>query len=150
MSDANRPAAAAELSPEMAALRAGLEQSALQRLGATNWFPPFALAMRPDGGIIDYSASIPAEQATPEMVHKVLVAGLGKGAREGRFRAVGLCHGIVMKDSGRHALRIVLEQPGGVAREVIAPYLKQADGKFTLEPATVTATTSVIFFDDSI
>jgi hypothetical protein len=109
------------------------------------------MAMLPDGKIIDYSVTMPAEQATPEIIYKVLVTGLGQGARQGRFRAVGICHGVAMKDTGRAALRILLEQPGGVAREVLRPFEKRAGSTApSLLKETVTATSAVIYFDDQM
>ena len=147
MSETNRPGTSAELPPDLTALRSLLERSAVQRLTATNWFPPFAVAMQSDGNIVDYSASLPAEQATPETIYNVLVQGLTTGARQGRFRAAALCHGVAMKDSGHHAIRMVLEQRDGTALQVIAPYVKHVGGKPTLQAATVTAAKAVVFAD---
>jgi hypothetical protein len=141
------PSETADLPPDLATLRARLEQAALQRLKATKWFPPFALAVMPDGNVVDYSVSLPADQATPELVYAVLVKGLAGGVRNNRFRAVGLCHGTVLKDGGRHAIRIVLEQPG-LAREVIAPYQTQASGNATLEPGRVIQGKPAVFVPD--
>lgn len=147
MSDANQPAAEA-LPPDLADLRARLEASAVQRIAATNWFPPFALAMLPDGNVVDYSASLPADQATPEAVYHILVKGLSRAARQHRFRAVGVCHGIVVNDSGRKAIRLMLEQPDGTAREIIAPYVKPATGKPSLQQAQVSVGKPLVFAGD--
>jgi hypothetical protein len=141
------PREATDLPPDLAGLRARLEQAALQRLKATQWFPPFALAVLPDGNVVDYSASVPAEQATPELVYTVLVKGLAGAARNNRFRAVGLCHGVVMKDGGRTGIRMLLEQPD-LAREVIVPYRKEQGGKLTLEPGQVTKGKPAVFVPD--
>jgi hypothetical protein len=149
MSEANRPAdaAAADLPPDLAELRAQLEQAAVQRLAATRSFPPFGLAMLPDGNVIDYSVSVPAEKATPELIYNVLVKGLRGSARQHKFRAVGLCHTIV-KDNGHHAIRLLFEPRSGLTVELTVPFLIGIGRTPTLAAAEVAVAKATVFIDD--
>ena len=126
-------------------LKARLLRDALSRMAGGKWFRPFALSVLPDGRVIDYSVSVPPGKETPELIYSVLIKGLSEGAARGQFHAVGLCHDVVLKDGGRNGLRLVLEDINGVAREIIIPYRREANGNVRLDQEQVGAAKAVLF-----
>lgn len=112
-------------------------------------FYPFAASMRHDGEIGLEAAYAGEEHPASQEVLDLLIQGFRLGAREGRYRAVGICVDVCVKSPNGHgqtdAVRVSLEHAAGNAVEVYLPYRKGLLGRITYGELFATERTPEVF-----
>ena len=102
-------------------------------LGKYGQFVPFAGVLNAEGEIELLGGFADNENVTAQEIHDVLLDGLQQSAREGKYRATGLCADVHVRrgqaDQGSDAIGVSLEHSDGTALDVYLPYTKPAPGQ---------------------
>lgn len=97
---------------------------ATDHIAESTEFAPFALAMQPDGEILQLESE--GEGEDPEEVRSVLIEGLREGARSGRYKAIALVTDVTLEDDAGEsiasAIHVALEHVDEQPVVCIVPY----------------------------
>ena len=111
-------------------------------------FAPFAGGVG-DSGEVELLGGYPQESATAQQIHDALFVGLQQAAREGKYRATGLCADVRVRrgpdDPGSEAISVSLEHSDGTAVDVYLPYQRPSAGGFEYGELFGTAAEARIF-----
>jgi hypothetical protein len=103
---------------------------AQQTLGHQGGFLPFAAALSTEGKVEVIAGHPGSEETTAQEIHDVLLEGLKQGARDGKYRATGLCYEVRVRrgdaDPGTDAIALALEHSDGTALDLYVPYEKKS------------------------
>jgi hypothetical protein len=108
---------------------------AQQTLGHQGGFLPFAAALSTEGKVEVISGHPGSDETTAKEIHDVLLEGLQQGARDGKYRATGLCCEVRVRrgeaDPGTDAIAVALEHSDGTALDIYLPYEKKSAEEIT-------------------
>lgn len=106
---------------------------AQQLLNQQGQFLPFAAAIRAGGEVELIGGQAGGDDTSAQEIRAALLEGLRQGARDGKYRATGLCSDMRVQRGGAgpatDAIGVVLEHSDGTALSVYLPYERQSPGR---------------------